>query len=78
MLQLDVMIRDDTHEVLSRARRRGRKAGPLTRRVVLEAAIMKILIAAALVLASISGAQAKGCIKGAIVGGIAGHAAGRH
>jgi uncharacterized protein YcfJ len=39
---------------------------------------MKAVLAAACVfaLASISPAQAKGCIKGAIVGGVAGHMAG--
>jgi uncharacterized protein YcfJ len=39
---------------------------------------MKAVLAAAcvLALASISPAQAKGCIKGAIVGGVAGHMAG--
>ncbi|RXH41638.1 hypothetical protein [Bradyrhizobium zhanjiangense] len=39
---------------------------------------MKPILAAAclLALASISPAEAKGCIKGAIVGGIAGHMAG--
>jgi len=42
--------------------------------------IMKSILTAALVagtaIASIPGADAKGCIKGAIVGGIAGHMAG--
>jgi len=33
---------------------------------------------AALALASISPADAKGCIKGAVVGGVAGHYAGHH
>lgn len=39
---------------------------------------MKAVLAAAcvLALASISPAEAKGCIKGAIVGGVAGHIAG--
>ncbi|MGX9428853.1 MULTISPECIES: hypothetical protein [Bradyrhizobium] len=39
---------------------------------------MKPILAAAclVVLASISPAEAKGCIKGAIVGGVAGHMAG--
>lgn len=39
---------------------------------------MKSVLAAAcvLALASISSAEAKGCIKGAIVGGVAGHMAG--
>ena len=39
---------------------------------------MKTVLAAAcvLALASISPAEAKGCIKGAIVGGVAGHMAG--
>ena len=39
---------------------------------------MKTVLAAAFVLAlaSISPAEAKGCIKGAIVGGVAGHMAG--
>jgi uncharacterized protein YcfJ len=39
---------------------------------------MKSIIAAAclLALASVSSAEAKGCIKGAIVGGVAGHMAG--
>jgi hypothetical protein len=32
--------------------------------------------AAALSMASVAGADAKGCIKGAIVGGVAGHMAG--
>ncbi|MGY8706079.1 hypothetical protein RAD16_10090 [Bradyrhizobium sp. 18BD] len=35
-----------------------------------------ILTASLLALASISPAEAKGCIKGAIVGGVAGHMAG--
>jgi hypothetical protein len=42
---------------------------------------MKILMGCAVVLvalASISSAQAKGCIKGAAVGGVAGHYAGHH
>jgi hypothetical protein len=39
---------------------------------------MKVLIATVLVLASISCAEAKGCLKGAFVGGIAGHVATRH
>jgi uncharacterized protein YcfJ len=40
--------------------------------------IMKTILAAAclLALASISPAEAKGCIKGAIVGGVAGHMTG--
>jgi len=39
---------------------------------------MKLILAATClpVLASISPAEAKGCIKGAIVGGVAGHMAG--
>jgi hypothetical protein len=39
---------------------------------------MKVIFASAclLVLASLSPAEAKGCIKGAIVGGVAGHMAG--
>jgi hypothetical protein len=48
----------------------------------LEARIMKtafaILAVATLSLASVSSADAKGCIKGAIVGGVAGHFAGHH
>ena len=32
--------------------------------------------AAAIAIASVPGAEAKGCIKGAIVGGVAGHMAG--
>jgi hypothetical protein len=42
---------------------------------------MKTLITlsvAALALASVTAADAKGCIKGAIVGGVAGHFAGHH
>lgn len=35
-----------------------------------------LAVACVLALASISPAQAKGCIKGAIVGGVAGHMAG--
>jgi hypothetical protein len=41
---------------------------------------MKLIFAtvclAAISMASITGAEAKGCIKGAIVGGVAGHMAG--
>jgi hypothetical protein len=46
-----------------------------------EVGMMKVVIAGAailLALASISGAQAKGCLKGAAVGGVAGHFAGHH
>jgi outer membrane lipoprotein SlyB len=42
---------------------------------------MKSLIACAaivLAMASLSSAQAKGCLKGAAVGGVAGHFAGHH
>jgi len=41
-------------------------------------AALAILTIAALTLASVSSADAKGCIKGAIVGGAAGHLAGHH
>lgn len=37
-----------------------------------------IFAAAMLALASISPAEAKGCLKGAVVGGVAGHYAGHH
>src|SRR5271168_3616654 len=43
--------------------------------------IMKTLIAltvAALALASVTSADARGCLKGAVVGGVAGHYAGHH
>ena len=40
--------------------------------------IIMICTAAALALASISSAEAKGCLKGAAVGGAAGHYAGHH
>ncbi|SFJ52772.1 hypothetical protein [Bradyrhizobium sp. Gha] len=36
-----------------------------------------VAVACVLALASISPAEAKGCIKGAIIGGVAGHMAGR-
>jgi len=38
--------------------------------------ILRTACAAAISVASVSGADAKGCIKGAIVGGVAGHMAG--
>jgi uncharacterized protein YcfJ len=38
--------------------------------------ILTTVFAAAISVASFSGAEAKGCIKGAIVGGVAGHMAG--
>ena len=38
--------------------------------------ILTTACAAAISVASVSGADAKGCIKGAIVGGVAGHIAG--
>ena len=40
--------------------------------------VTAILTVAMLALASVSSADAKGCIKGAIVGGAAGHFAGHH
>jgi hypothetical protein len=42
---------------------------------------MKVMMACAAVafaLASMSSADAKGCLKGAVVGGVAGHVAGHH
>jgi hypothetical protein len=61
-------------------RRNPGAAAALSRTSYPEIPFMKMILAAACVaaisMASITGADAKGCIKGAIVGGVAGHMAG--